>query len=205
MTQNRQKTGTGLMEIARSLPVIDLPTARDEEAWAIARASRGDRAAFERIYCRHAGWVFGLCLRLSGQRELAEDCTQETFVAAWRGLSGFQKRSEFSTWLHRIAVNAVLARRRKAADTIWANDQAHAEEVLNVPGDLDAAGPFDLERTITALPRGARDVLVLVGIYGYSHEEAGTMLGVAPGTSKAQLHRARELLSARLNLTGKSP
>jgi RNA polymerase sigma-70 factor (ECF subfamily) len=68
---------------------------------------------------------------------------------------------------------------------------------------MDAAGPVDLERAIAALPRGARDVLVLVGIYGYSHDEAGTMLGVASGTCKAQLHRARELLSARLNLTEK--
>jgi RNA polymerase sigma-70 factor, ECF subfamily len=203
MTQNPHKTGSGLMEIAQTLPVTDLPTARDEEAWAITRASRGDRAAFEQIYCRHAGWVFGLCLRLAGQRELAEDCTQETFVAAWRGLSGFQKRSQFSTWLHRIAVNAVLARRRSPADAISANDEAVAGEMLNVPGDLDAAGPFDLERAIAALPRGARDVLVLVGIYGYSHDEAGAMLGVASGTCKAQLHRARELLSARLNLTEK--
>jgi RNA polymerase sigma-70 factor (ECF subfamily) len=201
MTQNRQKTGTGLMEIARSLPVIDLPTARDEEAWAITRASHGDRTAFELIYRQHAGWVFGLCLRLTGQRELAEDCTQETFIAAWRGLSGFQKRSQFSTWLHRIAVNSVLARRRRPGDSGPSDDEAHGAEQPNVTGDMDAAGPVDLERAIAALPRGARDVLVLVGIYGYSHDEAGTMLGVASGTCKAQLHRARELLSARLNLT----
>lgn len=203
MTQNRQETGTGLMEIARSLPVIDLPTARGEEAGAIARASRGDRTAFELIYRRHAGWVFGLCLRLAGQRELAEDCTQETFVAAWRGLPGFQKRSQFSTWLHRIAVNSVLSRRRRPGDSSLTADEGHAAELLEVMGDMDAAGPFDLERAIAALPPGARDVLVLVGIYGYSHGEAGTMLGVASGTCKAQLHRARELLSARLNLTEK--
>jgi RNA polymerase sigma-70 factor, ECF subfamily len=191
------------MEIARPLPVTDLVAARDEEAGTVARASRGDRIAFELIYRQHAGWVFGLCLRLAGQRELAEDCTQETFVAAWRGLPGFQKRSQFSTWLHRIAVNTVLSRRRHPGDSGPPDDDAQAAALLNVTGDLDAAGPFDLERAIAALPRGARDVLVLVGIYGYSHEEAGAMLGVASGTCKAQLHRARELLSARLNLTEK--
>jgi RNA polymerase sigma-70 factor, ECF subfamily len=191
------------MEFARPLPVTDLVAARDEEAGAIARARRGDRIAFELIYRRHAGWVFGLCLRMAGQREVAEDCTQETFVAAWRGLAGFQKRSQFSTWLHRIAVNSVLSRRRRPGDSGPTDDEAHAAELLNVAGDMDAAGPFDLERAIAALPRGARDVLVLVGIYGYSHDEAGAMLGVASGTCKAQLHRARELLSARLNLSEK--
>jgi RNA polymerase sigma-70 factor, ECF subfamily len=189
--------------LARPLPVTDLVAARDEEAGAIARASRGDRTAFELIYRQHSGWVFGLCLRLAGQRELAEDCTQETFVAAWRGLPGFQKRSQLSTWLHRIAVNSVLSRRGRPGDSDRTDDESHAAELLNVTGDLDAAGPVDLERAIAALPRGARDVLVLVGIYGYSHDEAGAMLGVASGTCKAQLHRARELLSARLNLTGK--
>src|ERR1022692_4061177 len=191
------------MDIARSLPVTDLVAARDEEAGAIARASRGDRIAFEQIYRRHAGWVFGLCLRLAGRRELAEDCTQETVVSAWRGLPGFQKRSQFSTWLHRIAVNSVLSRRRRPGDSSPADDDTQAAELMNIAGDMDAAGPVDLERAIAALPRGARDVLVLVGIYGYSHDEAGTMLGVASGTCKAQLHRARELLSARLNLTEK--
>ncbi len=191
------------MEIARSLPVTDLVAARDEEAGALARASRGDRTAIELIYRQHAGWVFGLCLRLAGQRELAEDCTQETFVAAWRGLPGFQKRSQFSTWLHRIAVNSVLSRRRRPGDSGPVGDDTQAAEMMNVVGDMDAAGPVDLERAISALPRGARDVLVLVRIYGYSHEEAGRMLGVAPGTCKAQLHRARELLSARLDLTEK--
>jgi RNA polymerase sigma-70 factor, ECF subfamily len=202
MTQNLQKTGSGLMEIARSMPVIDLPTARDEEGWAIRRASRGDRAAFEQIYCRHAGWVFGLCLRLAGQRELAEDCTQETFIAAWRGLPGFQMRSQFSTWLHRIAVNSVLSRRGRPGDAAAQIDEG---ELLEMPGDKDVAVPFDLERAVATLPRGARDVLVLVGIYGYSHEEAGTMLGIAAGTCRAQLHRARDLLSARLNLSEKPP
>src|ERR1700736_6681851 len=78
----------------------------------IAAAAAGDTAAFERLYRQFSPRVYGLCLRLTGQREAAEDCTQESFVAAWRALGDFQQRSRFSTWLHRIAVHTVLARRR---------------------------------------------------------------------------------------------
>src|ERR1700704_6013114 len=78
----------------------------------IAAAAGGDLAAFERLYRQFSPRVFGLCLRLTGQREAAEDCTQESFVAAWRALGDFEQRSRFSTWLHRIAVHTVLARRR---------------------------------------------------------------------------------------------
>src|SRR5271167_1698997 len=79
---------------------------------AIAAAAEGDIAAFEHLYRQFSPRVFGLCLRLTGQREAAEDCTQESFVSAWRALASFEKRSRFSTWLHRIAVHTVLARRR---------------------------------------------------------------------------------------------
>ncbi len=83
----------------------------DTEA-AVAAAVRGDLAAFETIYRQFAPRIYGLCLRLTGQREAAEDCTQESFVAAWRSLGRFEKRSLFSTWLQRIAIRTVLARRR---------------------------------------------------------------------------------------------
>src|ERR1700691_4734992 len=78
----------------------------------IAAAADGDLRAFEHLYRQFSPRVYGLCLRLTGQREAAEDCTQESFVAAWRALASFERRSRFSTWLHRIAVHTVLARRR---------------------------------------------------------------------------------------------
>jgi RNA polymerase sigma-70 factor (ECF subfamily) len=164
-----------------------------------------DLAAFESLYRTHAGWVYCLCLRLTGQRELAEDCTQESFVAAWRGLPAFERRSRFSTWLHRIAVNTVLGRRRSSRQPELVSADRYAEAVAAVPGDMDAAGLLDLEQAVMRLPPGARDVLVLVAIYGYSHEEAAGLLGIAAGTSKAQLHRTRALLSARLGLPEESP
>jgi RNA polymerase sigma-70 factor (ECF subfamily) len=168
---------------------------------AIAAAVRGDLAAFETIYRQFAPRIYGLCLRLTGQREAAEDCTQESFVAAWRALGRFERRSLFATWLQRIAIRVVLARRRglRASREV-------AEPAEGLPDLTDSGNglpPIDLERAIAALPDGARDVLVLVGIYGFSHDEAASALGVAEGTCKAQLHRARGLLSAALGLEEK--
>ncbi|HTX04890.1 MAG TPA: sigma-70 family RNA polymerase sigma factor, partial [Steroidobacteraceae bacterium] len=81
----------------------------------VQRAREGDMRAFERLYRRHIGTVFGLCLRLTRDRGGAEDCAQEAFFNAWRALARFETRSSFGTWVHRIAVNVVLSRRRKAA------------------------------------------------------------------------------------------
>jgi RNA polymerase sigma-70 factor (ECF subfamily) len=164
----------------------------------IAAAADGDARAFEHLYRLFSPRIYGLCLRLTGQREAAEDCTQDSFVAAWRALAGFEQRSRFSTWLHRIAVHAVLARRRGLRV-----DYEVAEPAAGLPDRADpgsGAPPLDLERAIAGLPDGARHVLVLVGIYGFSHAEAAHALGLAEGTCKAQLHRARGLLSAALGL-----
>ena len=164
----------------------------------IAAAAGGDLAAFERLYRQFSPRVFGLCLRLTGQREAAEDCTQESFVAAWRALAGFERRSRFSTWLHRIAVHTVLARRRGLRVEYEVAEPATGLPEVADPGS--EAPPLDLERAIASLPDGARHVLVLVGIYGFSHAEAAQALDIAEGTCKAQLHRARGLLAAALGL-----
>jgi len=164
----------------------------------IAAAAAGDLRAFEQLYRQFSPRVFGLCLRLTGQREAAEDCTQESFVSAWRALRSFEQRSRFSTWLHRIAVRTVLARRRGLRVEYEVGEPAAG---LPEVADPSADGmPLDLERAIAALPEGARHVLVLVGIYGFSHAEAAAALGTAEGTCKAQLHRARGLLAAALGL-----
>ncbi len=186
------------MGSVRHLQLADLSDENVEPTAVIAAAAEGDLAAFEALYRRFAPRLYGLCLRLTGQREAAEDCVQESFVAAWRGLGRFEGRSRFSTWLQRIAIRTVLSRRRglRSAHEI-------GEPAAGLPdrADPDAgAPPLDLERAIAALPEGARDVLVLIGIYGYTHAEAANLLGVAEGTCKAQLHRARGLLGAALGL-----
>ena len=172
----------------------------DWEAALVQRACSGDSRAFERLYREHAGRVYGLCLRMTRDVQLAEDCTQETFINAWRALPRFETRSSLSTWLHRIAVNVSLAKRRKASPVGPSLDDEEGtgdalEWTLETPVEVR-----EIEAAIDALPDGARDALVLHALYGYSHGEAAHMLGVAEGTCKAQLHRARKLLRERLNV-----
>ena len=165
------------------------------------RARAGDTRAFERLYREHVGRVYGLCLRMTRDPAIAEDCTQETFINAWKALARFETRSSLGTWLHRIAVNATLAKRRKASvvmESISTEDEDEAIEsewTLETPLEVN-----EIEAAIEQLPEGARDVLVLHAIYGYSHLEAAEMLGVAEGTCKAQLHRARGLLRDKLGV-----
>ena len=170
----------------------------DWEGALVQRARSGDRRAFERLYREHAGRVYGLCLRMTRDAQLAEDCTQETFINAWRALGKFETRSSLSTWLHRIAVNVSLAKRRKTGPVEPSPEEEPAiasEWALETPVEVQ-----EIESAIAALPEGARDALVLHALYGYSHGEAAQMLGVAEGTCKAQLHRARALLRERLGV-----
>jgi RNA polymerase sigma-70 factor (ECF subfamily) len=173
-------------------------SAVDWESGLVQRARKGDTRAFERLYREHAGRVHGLCLRMTRDAAAAEDCVQEAFIRAWRALERFESRASFGTWLHRIAVNVVLERRRRpsfAAEVTKDEDATDVDE----PWSLDTpAEVSEIEATIASLPEGARDVLVLCGVYGYTHGEAARMLGVAEGTCKAQLHRARSLMKERL-------
>jgi RNA polymerase sigma-70 factor (ECF subfamily) len=182
--------------------VDEVQRARDaaEERRLVTAAADGSARAFEALYRQHVGRTYALCLRMTGHAATAEDCTQEAFVQAWRNLSRFETRSAFGTWLHRIAVNAVLQHTRRRRETLGAEDSIEREvaEVLVDTSTTDPGRGRDLEAAIASLPPGARHVLVLVGVYGHTHEEAADMLGVAVGTCKAQLHRARGLLSARL-------
>ena len=174
--------------------------AADEAAW-IRQAQRSDAQAFEALYRLHVDKVYGLCLRMTGNVSEAEDCAQEAFIQAWNKLDKFRGDSAFATWLHRIAVNAVLGRIRKSK-----REQDRIEAVaLEAPVRIstgDTGELRDLSEAIDRLPEGARHVFLLHAVYGYSHEEAGSMLGIAAGTSKAQLHRARRLLAQQLKEQG---
>jgi len=167
------------------------------DAALIERARKGDQRAFERLYRDHVGRVNGLCLRMTRNPETAADCVQDAFIKAWKALSRFEARSSFSTWLHRIAVNTVLEKRRSpvSAEVPVENPQDLEEPVMTFDSPVEER---ELEAAIDSLPQGARDALVLCGVYGYEHSEAASMLGIAVGTCKAQLHRARGLLKDRL-------
>ena len=172
----------------------------DEQAW-VQRARQADTAAFEALYRLHVDKVYGLCLRMTGNVAEAEDCTQEAFIQAWNKLSKFRGDSAFSTWIHRIAVNSVLGRLRKSRRE---QDRIRAvTEISPAPESVGDNGNFeDLQQAVDGLPDGARHVFVLHAVYGYSHDETGEMLGIATGTSKAQLHRAKRLLAQQLTQNG---
>jgi RNA polymerase sigma-70 factor (ECF subfamily) len=171
------------------------------DASLVSAARRGDMRAFERLYRLHSSRVFGLCLRMTRRHDIAEDCTQLTFVRAWKNLAAFEGRSAFGTWLHRIAVNEVLTHARNHGTRSESDEAAVADATDDAhEGDFDASHVMDVERALATLPDGSRHVVVLQAVYGYSHEEVADMLGVAVGTCKAQLHRGRKLLRERLGM-----
>jgi len=186
--------------------LIDAPAVPEdgsEERSLVAAAARGEMRAFEALYRRHAGRVHGVIARLvGGHGARAEDLTQEAFVRAWQALPAFRFESAFSTWLHRLAVNTALMELRSRRSR--PQDEGDSdEEVFELIGSTDSAGhttalSMDLERAVASLPPRARAVLVLYDVEGWKHEEIAAELGMAVGSSKAQLHRARNLLRDRL-------
>jgi RNA polymerase sigma-70 factor (ECF subfamily) len=149
--------------------------------------------AFRALYRTHTPALYGMALRLTGgDAAEAEDLVQECWVRAVRALGSFRAESALRTWLCGLLVNA----RRERVRTAWRSvDLVDAEAPSTASSD---AWPVDLERAITALPPGARDVFVLHDVYGYTHREIAEMLGIAEGTSKSQLTRARSLLRSSL-------
>lgn len=166
----------------------------------VARAQAGDAAAFELLYRDNVGRIFALCRRLCGDEAEAEEMTQESFVRAFERLDLFRGDSAFSTWLHRLAVNVVLGK--------WRGNSRYRQRVLPIedfeafealmPPTKDGAAAIDLERAIRLLPKGARTIFVLHDIEGHLHSEIAELTGLAIGTCKAQLHRARRLLREAL-------
>ena len=184
---------------------VNAPAPQDDAARA-ARAARGDRRAFERLYRANVDRVFSVCTRMVADRARAEELTQDVFVRAWEKLGQFRGESAFSTWIHRLAVNVVLDDRKSARrhdsridSGIEDVDTLPHRRTRGVDSDASPGLSMDLESAIDALPPGARNVFVLHDVEGYTHEEIGGMLGVTSGGCKAQLHRARMLLREALN------
>jgi RNA polymerase sigma-70 factor (ECF subfamily) len=166
----------------------------------VRRAQAGDGAAFEQLYREHSPRVFALCLRLSGgTRNEATELMQDVFIRAWRNLNSFRGESALSSWLHRLTVNAMLenARSERRRELRVTGDRELMVDSIATSEQPDVG--VDLERAIAALPDGARIAFVLHEIEGYQHAEIAAQLGVAEGTVKAQLHRARKLLIEALN------
>ncbi len=187
------------MEIA-SLAVTTFPEPREKSPAVtgdVARAAAGDRRAFERLYREQLARIHSLVRRMVGTDE-AEETTQDVFVRAWQKLGTFRGESAFPTWLHRVAVNVILDRRQRLG--IRRSRFVDSEDAIAQLPARPRTGDFamDLDAAIELLPDGARQVFVLHDVEGYRHEEIAELLGVAVGTTKSQLHRARGLLRDHL-------
>lgn len=167
------------------------------EAADIAAAVAGDAVAFERLYERHVAKVHSMARRMIGS-ELADEVTQDVFVRVWQKLHTFRGTAQFSTWLHRVAVNVILGRRGKLAKRKDRFKQA--DHVLETTSARQARPDIrmDVEEAIETLPPRAREVFVLYDIEGYKHREIADLLGISTGTSKSQLHEARMALRDQL-------
>lgn len=169
-------------------------TARSDREMA-AWVGSGDEKAFDAFYARFAARLYTLAARLSGDRSLAEDMTQECFLHLLRKIGRYDGRAALSSWIHRVAVNFFISFLRKAGrprgqESLDESDLAGRVNAWDRtgPGDLDR---LDLERGLAGLPPGYRQVLALHDIEGCRHEEIADILGISVGTSKSQLHHAR--------------
>lgn len=165
----------------------------------VDRAKQGDTRAFESLYGRTVERIYALCLRMSGSTDDATDLVQDVYVRAWEKLTSFRGDSLFTTWLHRLAVNLTLERRRSLGRRLRHEvADPDLERYARAAVQAMPGARVDLERAIAALPAKARQVLVLRDVQGYKYEEIARMTGVSLGTVKAQIHRAHGLVKEAL-------
>lgn len=176
----------------------DLPVPSDD---VVRRAQQGDVDAFERLYREHAPAVHALARRMLGNESAARETVQDVFVRAWERLGSFRGESAFGTWLHRVGVNVILNQLRVARRDVgrFTDDEPDDGAPVAGPPDSGIDARIDLDAAITRLPAGARIVFVLHDIEGYAHDEIAQMLGLAPGTIRAHLWRARRQLMRYLD------
>ena len=163
----------------------------------VAQAAAGDVRAFEQLYRTHLPRVHSLVRRMAGGRDV-DEIAQDVFVRVWQKLGTFRGDSAFTTWLHRLTVNVVIERFR--SENLRRQRHKDGEDIFEMlpaparSGDLS----MDFETAMLKLPDGARQIFVLHDVEGYKHVEIAALLEISPGTSKAQLHRARMMLRKHL-------
>jgi RNA polymerase sigma-70 factor, ECF subfamily len=173
----------------------------------VAAAKSGDRAAFGELVRRYRGRIYALCLHLTGSRSEADDITQDVFLKAYRKLGDFEGRSEFFTWLYRIAMNRAFNARRDGARRRTTDlDDPRVQEAVAVDAYGDPRRAAELRQLYTrlvvaldALDPALRSTVVLVALQGLSHEEAAVVLNIAPGTVGWRIHEARKSLRAAID------
>jgi RNA polymerase sigma-70 factor (ECF subfamily) len=173
--------------------------ASDEEL--LAAHLEGDRSAFGELMTRHERRIYGLCFRILGNREDAEDATQEAFIGALRRAGAFRGEAAFSTWLYRIAVNAATdqARRRGRARTtpLEGEETGQTAAVTGDPGGAVATA-LTVQAALRAVPVDFRVAVILCDLYGFGHAQAAEVLGIPVGTVKSRVFRGRLALGEQL-------
>lgn len=187
--------------------VIRAEKADATDAELVARCRAGDSAAFEELYRQHAGRLYNLAYRMSGGPADAEDLLQEIFLQAHRKLESFRGESSLGTWLYRLAMNLCVdhlrSRQTRSAAVTDSLDASPFDPAptRSVAGEVNPTR-LDLERAIAQLPPGCREAFLLHDVEGFEHREIADILGIAEGTSKSQVHKAR--MKLRAILTGRA-
>ena len=166
-----------------------------DEREVIARVRAGDAVAERQLYDAHVDRIYRLAYRLAGDDDLAQDFTQEAFIRAFERIEGFRGEAAFGTWLYAIATSVVLNGLRKVKR--FREREADLDDAVTIGASSVDADPDLKEKLANAvddLPLKYRTVFLMHDVEGYTHEEIGAALGVPPGTSKAQLSRARARL-----------
>ncbi len=177
----------------------------EDERSVLQRACAGDPEAFGALYRKHSNRVYKLCLGMVKDATLAEDMVQDAFLQAFRRIHTFRGDSQFSTWLYRIAVNAVLMYFRRCKTNPLANAETereddeqeapHSERFSTLDLRLvSSTDRIELHRAVQMLPPGYRIMFILHDVEGYEHAEIASLLGCTPGNTKSQLFKARRRL-----------
>lgn len=184
----------------------------DDEACWIAKAAEGDALAFRRLVDAHAGALYRVCARITGDKAIAEDAVQEAFFNAWRHLRAFDGRAAFSTWLHRIGVNAALEQLRRRGRAECALPEGNEGEDLLARVLEASPGPErvahgdeirrDVEGELARMSALERTAFVLRHHEGRSLEDISAALSLNVGACKQAIFRAVRKLRAVLEPSG---
>jgi len=181
--------------------VPDTP-ARDEDL--VRRYLSGDRAAFAALVERHERRVYNLALRMTGREEDARDAAQDAFLTVLRKLSSFRGEAAFTTWLHRVTVNAcydLLRKRQRAPLLERGDDDLPAREPPPAPDHADASSlSMDVQQALLQVPEDFRAVMILHDVHDLRQEEVAAIVGVPIGTVKSRLHRGRIALARAMGI-----
>jgi RNA polymerase sigma-70 factor (ECF subfamily) len=183
--------------------VARFPGRPDEEL--IRSFLDGDREAFGALVERHERRVYNLAFRMLGNPEDARDTSQDVFLTCLRKLSGFRGASSFTTWLHRITVNACYdSLRKRGREELVGDEDGDFPEPASSPPDLaeEAAAAVDVQRALLRVPQEFRVVLLMHDVQGIPYEDIAEALGAPVGTVKSRLHRGRVALARAVGGSG---